>query len=78
MLKTGVVALICAALMFSAPAFAVDGVVLINQSTVMAAGGFPYKITQPGSYKLSGNLAVTALSVLIYPTAFAAYSHHGL
>jgi hypothetical protein len=39
-------------------AFAVDGVVLINQSTVMAAGGFPYQSTQPGSYKLSGNLTV--------------------
>ena len=37
-------------------AFAVDGQVLINQVSVMAAGGFPYKITQPGSYKLSGNL----------------------
>jgi hypothetical protein len=37
-------------------AFAVDGVVLINQSTVLAAGGFPYKITQPGSYRLTGNL----------------------
>ena len=37
-------------------AFAVDGIVLINQSTVMAAGGFPYVISQPGSYKLSGNL----------------------
>jgi hypothetical protein len=36
--------------------WAVDGVVLINQSTVMAAGGFPYVISQPGSYKLSGNL----------------------
>src|SRR6266567_1525463 len=34
----------------------VDGTVLINQSTVMAAGGFPYMITQPGSYRLSGNL----------------------
>src|SRR5579871_6824042 len=43
-------------------ASAVDGVVLINQSTVMAAGGFPYKITQPGSYRLSGNLQVTALN----------------
>lgn len=43
-------------------AFAVDGVVLINQSTVMAAGGFPYKITQPGSYRLSGNLQVTAVN----------------
>jgi len=37
-------------------AFAVDGVVLINQSTVLAAGGFPYVISQPGSYKLTGNL----------------------
>jgi hypothetical protein len=36
-------------------AFAVDGVVLINQSTVNAAGG-TYTITSPGSYKLSGNL----------------------
>ncbi len=41
-------------------AFAVDGVVLINQSTVMAAGGFPYTISQPGSYKLSGNLTAPA------------------
>jgi hypothetical protein len=39
-------------------AFAVDGVVLINQSTVMAAGGFPYTISQPGSYRLSGNLVI--------------------
>jgi hypothetical protein len=37
-------------------AFAVDGVLLINQSSVMAAGGFPYVISQTGSYKLSGNL----------------------
>jgi hypothetical protein len=58
MLKTAAAILIGAALMFAAPAFAVDGVVLINQATVMAAGGFPYKITQPGSYKLSGNLVV--------------------
>ena len=40
-------------------AFAVDGIVLINQSTVMAGGGFPYVISQPGSYKLSGNLTQT-------------------
>ncbi len=38
--------------------FAIDGQVLINQSTVIAGGGFPYKITQPGSYKLTGNLVV--------------------
>lgn len=37
-------------------AFAIDGVTLINQSTVMAAGGFPFKITEAGSYQLSGNL----------------------
>ena len=42
------------------PAFAIDGVVLINQATVVASGGFPFKITQAGSYKLSGNLVVPA------------------
>ena len=36
--------------------FAVDGQVLLNQASVTAAGGFPYVISQPGSYKLSGNL----------------------
>lgn len=44
------------------PAFlyAVDGQVLINQATVNNTGGFPYHISQPGSYKLSGNLTVPA------------------
>ncbi len=51
--------LISFAVLLSVSAFAVDGVVLINQATVMGAGGFPYHITQPGSYKLSGNLVVT-------------------
>jgi hypothetical protein len=60
MSRTAVAILIGAALLFSVPAFAIDGVVLINQATVMATGGFPYKITQPGSYKLSGNLVVPA------------------
>jgi len=47
------------AAMMSVPClFAVDGVVLINQSTVLAAGGFPYQITQSGSYRLTGNLTV--------------------
>lgn len=44
-------------------AFAIDGQVLINQSTVTAAGGFPYTITQSGSYKLSRNLTVSAPGV---------------
>jgi len=40
----------------SVPAFAIDGQTLINQSIVTAAGGFPFTISNPGSYKLSGNL----------------------
>jgi len=43
-----------------ATAFAGDGTVLVNQHTVTAAGGFPYKITQPGRYKLTDNLTVPA------------------
>ena len=38
--------------------FAVDGVVLIDQSKVLAGGGFPFRITTPGSYRLSGNLTL--------------------
>jgi hypothetical protein len=52
--------LVLAALAGSVPAFAVDGVVLINQATVTAAGGFPFKITESGSYKLSGSLVAPA------------------
>ena len=44
-------------------AWAVDGVVLIDQNRALAgnvtpndAPGFPVSITQPGSYRLSGNL----------------------
>jgi hypothetical protein len=57
--------LVLAAALASTCAFAVDGVVLINQSTVMAAGGFPYTITQPGSYRLSGNLTAPVNSTAI-------------
>src|SRR3954466_9962513 len=45
-------------------AFAVDGVVLLNQSTALAGlggcdtPGFPIIICNPGSYRLSGNLTV--------------------
>jgi hypothetical protein len=38
--------------------YAVDGQILINQAAVNTAGGFPYTISQAGSYKLSGNLVV--------------------
>jgi hypothetical protein len=51
-------ALLAFVLLAAVPTFAVDGQVLISQATVIAAGGFPYKITQAGSYKLSGNLSV--------------------
>jgi len=58
------------AMLLPGGAFAVDGVVLINQSTVTSSGGFPFKITQPGSYRLSGNLTVpdtntTAISITV-------------
>jgi hypothetical protein len=59
MSKAKLCLLVFIAMLLSVSAFAVDGVVLINQATVMAAGGFPYYLRQPGSYKLSGNLIVT-------------------
>ena len=49
--------------------FGIDGQVLINQSTVIGSGGFPYRITQPGSYKLTGNLAPLLNQVGILITA---------
>jgi hypothetical protein len=49
---------VLAMVLISASAFAVDGIVLINQASAIAGGGFPYTITQPGSYRLSGNLTV--------------------
>lgn len=55
--------------LLTAPAFAVDGVVLINQSIAMAGDvapgdtpGFPVTISVPGSYRLSGNLVVPDLN----------------
>jgi hypothetical protein len=52
-------AALAAAVSMAGPAFAVDGVVLIDQAKVNAAGGFPFRITQPGSYRLAGNLTVS-------------------
>jgi hypothetical protein len=50
----------------SAAAYAVDGVILIDQNKAIAgsvtpgdAPGFPVTISQPGSYRLSSNLTVT-------------------
>jgi hypothetical protein len=53
------------ALLAPVAAMAIDGVVLIDQNRALAgnatpgdAPGFPVTITQPGSYRLSGNLTV--------------------
>src|SRR3954463_6871090 len=50
--------------------YAADGVVLIDQDRAMAgditngdAPGFPVTISQPGSYRLSGNLTLSAPDV---------------
>jgi hypothetical protein len=52
---------------FNGTAFAVDGVVLIDQARALAgnvtpgdAPGFPVTLSLPGSYRLSGNLTVPA------------------
>ncbi len=37
---------------------AADGVIEINQAIVEANGGFPFVISEPGSYNLTGNLTV--------------------
>jgi hypothetical protein len=47
---------------FGAPAGAVDGVIEINQAKVLAAGGYPYVISNPGSYRLTGNLTVSGIN----------------
>ena len=52
----------------STAALAVDGVLEINQTCAVNTGcfagdaaGFPVTITQPGSYRLTGNLDLTAV-----------------
>lgn len=69
-----ILALILAGLPGSA--FAVDGVVLIDQNRALAGSvtagdtpGFPISITQPGSYRLSGNLTAPANTSAINITA---------
>ncbi len=50
---------VAALLLLPAGALATDGRIEINQSTVLAAGGFPFPIRNPGSYVLTGNLDPT-------------------
>jgi hypothetical protein len=49
-----------AALLLLTATYATAAEVVITQASVMAAGGFPYTITEPGSYTLGSNLAVPA------------------
>jgi hypothetical protein len=63
-------------LAFAPAALAVDGTVLINQSTITngltgcpTGGHFPIVICQPGSYRLSGNLTVDENTTAIQITA---------
>ena len=52
LLAIGIVTILC-----PIAAIAVDGVNEINQTSILAAGGFPYTIPAAGSYVLTGNLA---------------------
>jgi hypothetical protein len=59
------IALSCLLAALPGSLYAVDGIILIDQSHAMAGGvtpgdaaGFPVTISQPGSYRLSGNLTV--------------------
>jgi parallel beta-helix repeat protein len=57
---------------FAATAGAVDGVIEINQAKVLASGGsFPFVISKPGSYRLTGNLTVPGSVDAIDVTATA-------
>lgn len=61
-------ALACAVLLLRAsPADAVDGVIEINDTSIIASGGYPFTLPATGSYVLTGNLTppagTTALGV---------------
>ncbi len=54
---------LCVLVLLSAPlpSRAGDGVVEINQAMVLAAGGFPFNVPGPGSYRLTSNLDLSGL-----------------
>lgn len=51
-------AMVALAMLLAGPALAGDGRTEINQASVLAAGGFPFLITQSGSYVLTSDLTV--------------------
>jgi hypothetical protein len=62
-MKISRVLLACSLLLsLAVPALAVDGVIEINDAKVQANGGYPFVITQSGSYRLTSNLNVPTSS----------------
>lgn len=53
-----VVCLVLLLALFANPGWAGEGVIEINQASVLAAGGFPFTINQSGSYRLTSDLVV--------------------
>lgn len=58
-------------LLLAGPAFSVDGVIEINQAKALAGdvtpgdtAGFPVRISEPGSYVLTGNLTVSDVNTI--------------
>jgi hypothetical protein len=56
----GFFAIVALTIGFAGRTWAANGVIEINQAKVDAAGGFPYVISAPGAYQLTGNLTVAA------------------
>jgi hypothetical protein len=78
-------ALLLAATLVPLPGAAVDGVIEINQSRALAGGvtpgdapGFPVTISARGSYRLTGNLDLTAPGAANDPVNTHAHSPYKL
>jgi hypothetical protein len=59
------------------PVFAVDGVTLIDQATVMSSGGFPFHISLSGSYRLSSNLTASNTSAILITAPYVTLDLNG-
>jgi hypothetical protein len=55
-----IAAIVTAALLGAPAVHAVDGVIEINDASIIAAGGYPFTIAASGSYVLTGNLTPPA------------------
>ena len=77
--KTILLILVATLLLAPTYASAVDGVVEINAAKVQAAGGYPYQVTQPGSYRLTSDLRVSdpSLSAIKVTSSFVTIDLNG-